>query len=529
MPPLSLAVREITSVSVTFALAAASSDGDPSLASLGIIEEAVEAEHVEDAQETQDTKKSGRRSLVSGALASGLSVEVDGQPWRRVLIRVDDKNDEAVIVIYGLMPGRQYDIILALVRAGQKNSLHRQVLTEGKLDSLFFFFVLLAMLTWFDIEKTSSTSAQDDTDSTAPYDPSNNASDHQSSSSSSSNVPDTPPVDAASTFTPLTLEDRLNQLQHSLSLITAERESLTTNLKSARKESQKADAALRSEIDVLKRASERHISSENRSKQKVLALQEAAKRAQISATEMEEELAEVNEMLPGLERERDAAEAEYKSVKQEADRVQKDRDLEAEKGKKRVEAMRTEITSLTNKVDRLNAKREKLETGTILDLERQLKEIGEEMERVELGPYPEYTGFAMENMDFDPSASYASEPLANLHLNSQSNSQPQIGLSNPNLNTYWTHAREHTSPQSSLSSSQHPSTHITPSQAPPKGASGLHRHKSANSYIPSSTSTLSSLAPAFEPGRPFKQAPPLRASNSQSSSTSIPPPKWPPL
>lgn len=136
-PPLSLSVREITSVSATFILSATFHDingeGDPTLASLGITEDEPndgEEEVVdEDNSESPGPKKA---SLVSGALAGGLSVDIDGAPWRRVLIRIDDKADEAVIIIYGLMPGRQYDIDLELVQGGQKNSIRRQVVTEGQ-------------------------------------------------------------------------------------------------------------------------------------------------------------------------------------------------------------------------------------------------------------------------------------------------------------------------------------------------------------------------------------------------------------
>ncbi|KAF8146172.1 hypothetical protein K438DRAFT_528423 [Mycena galopus ATCC 62051] len=50
----------------------------------------------------------------------------------------------------------------------------------------------------------------------------------------------------------LMLADRLNQLQHTLSLITSERDSLCVSLKTAGQDAQKADAALRSEIEILK-------------------------------------------------------------------------------------------------------------------------------------------------------------------------------------------------------------------------------------------------------------------------------------
>lgn len=134
IPPLTLSVREITSVSVTFILSATpSGETDSLLAGLGL--DPPEAEHDEDSDD--EHKKA---SVVSSALAGGLSVEVDRSLWRRVFIRIDEKADEAVIIIYGLMPGRQYDVDLELVQGGQKNRLERRVVTaEGGEFCLLLF------------------------------------------------------------------------------------------------------------------------------------------------------------------------------------------------------------------------------------------------------------------------------------------------------------------------------------------------------------------------------------------------------
>ena len=71
---VSLSVREITSVSVTFSLVC----DEPSV------------------------------------LAGGISVTVNSAAWPRAFVRIDEQMDEAVIIIYALMPGRQYDVELAL-------------------------------------------------------------------------------------------------------------------------------------------------------------------------------------------------------------------------------------------------------------------------------------------------------------------------------------------------------------------------------------------------------------------------------
>jgi hypothetical protein len=112
-------------------------DGDvePSLTSLDFITTAGDR-YDEDSDESDnaDTLQHKKKSVISDALAGGLSVNVNGSNWQRVFIRIDDTADEAVIIIYGLMPGRQYDIDLALVQ-GEQNKIRRQVITQGALVS----------------------------------------------------------------------------------------------------------------------------------------------------------------------------------------------------------------------------------------------------------------------------------------------------------------------------------------------------------------------------------------------------------
>ena len=128
---LALSVREITSVSATFVISSSlSSNGtDPSLASLGLTTDDISDYENDDERLTDGDKD---KTLMGDALAKGLSVNVNGAPWQRVLIRIDDHTDEAVIVIYGLMPGIYYDIDLGLVRGGQNSTLRGQITTQGE-------------------------------------------------------------------------------------------------------------------------------------------------------------------------------------------------------------------------------------------------------------------------------------------------------------------------------------------------------------------------------------------------------------
>ncbi|KAJ3480477.1 hypothetical protein NLJ89_g12276 [Agrocybe chaxingu] len=249
------------------------------------------------------------------------------------------------------MPGRQYDIELGLAHGGQ---LRRQVTTEEHPDEIHS-----------DPESPTMESSSDphSTPSTSP----------------SRTVPGTPP-----TATPqITLEDRLNQLQHNLSVVNQERETLLASLKSSRRDAQKADAALRSEIDTLKRTSEKNSAAELRGKQKVLALQEAVKRAQNATKETEEMALQVESEVPGLTKRKEEKEAEHMRMKAQADKVRKKRCSLEEKERKKMDAMRAELTGLTNKLERLGGKREKLEKTVIPDLEEKLRSVAQEIEQEE--------------------------------------------------------------------------------------------------------------------------------------------------
>jgi hypothetical protein len=132
LPPLTLSVREVTSVSVTFLLSATIAP-PPDLE----LDPEIHAEliHPDDQSNQQPC------SIISEALAKGLSVKVNGSPWQRVFIRIDDSADEAVIIIYGLMPGRQYDIDLGIVHA--RHLKRQQITTQG---SVFLIFALPLLL-----------------------------------------------------------------------------------------------------------------------------------------------------------------------------------------------------------------------------------------------------------------------------------------------------------------------------------------------------------------------------------------------
>ncbi|KAJ8087282.1 hypothetical protein PM082_006112 [Marasmius tenuissimus] len=384
IPPLTLSVREITSVSVTFILSASSGPlaGEPDIAALlediqhrGDDEVDGDEEDNSTSNSESEAKKpsSSPPSVVSRALAGGLSVEVDHGSWRRVLIRIDDKADEAVIIVYGLMPGRQYDVDLELV---QGQTMRSQVVTQGG-DS--------SPSNGTAAEAEASTTPTGPTDESTPTRPSTPPPNASASSQASSNQPQhSQPSGTSFSFAPLTLEDRISQLQQTLSLLNSETATLTASLKSAKRDSQKADAALRSEIEVLRRASERHNAGELRSKQKVLALQEAVKRANSSVTETKAEIQQVEEANPELEAERDQKEKEYQRILAQADKVRAEREHEEEVVRKRIDGYKSELNTLNKAQEKLEAKQEKAENGVLKELQEKLDMVEQELQEMEM-------------------------------------------------------------------------------------------------------------------------------------------------
>lgn len=263
---------------------------------------------------------------------------------------------------------------------------------------MLFFKTRISMLMR---RKDSDRSPADDHDPSATYDtpPESNTPSQPSATPSHLPLP-TPPQSPSPTSHPsshISVEDRVAQLQHTLTILHGERATLTTSLKTARRDAQKADAVLRSQIDTLRRASEKNTAAENRARQKVLALQEAVKRAQTATEEMEELVKEVENALPALQRERREKERVYNSVFVEAEKTRKEMEREQENVRK-VERGEADLGALGNRLERINAKREKLEGegGTIQDLEEELREVQREIERAEMDPYGFSAGGSME-------------------------------------------------------------------------------------------------------------------------------------
>jgi hypothetical protein len=122
---LSLQVREITSVSVTFILSSSDSSGSSPL-------ELDSGDEDDDGGEFNDGNPSG----ISDTLGRGLAVKVNGLPWEKVVMHVDeDADEEAIIILYGLMPSRVYEVELSIV--AREQSIMGNVTTEAEQGECF--------------------------------------------------------------------------------------------------------------------------------------------------------------------------------------------------------------------------------------------------------------------------------------------------------------------------------------------------------------------------------------------------------
>ena len=118
IPRLSLTVKEITPVSVTFVLSCA-------------LPANLSDEDFEDEAGSSSDHRAGpsRPPSISECLGKGLAVKVNDTPWQRVVMHIDDDMDEdALVILYGLLPAREYEVELA-VAAGE-DSIRGKVTTE---------------------------------------------------------------------------------------------------------------------------------------------------------------------------------------------------------------------------------------------------------------------------------------------------------------------------------------------------------------------------------------------------------------
>ncbi|KAH9962180.1 hypothetical protein BC827DRAFT_1199500 [Russula dissimulans] len=331
-PRLSLSVTEITSVSATFLISSLSSHHD--------------------SFDPNDTIP----PVPADTLSKGLSVKVNGTPWRKCLARLADEADEVMIIIYGLMPGRHYDIELGIIPGDEK--LKGQIVTES--DSPSTIGVHTHSSTAGDRALSDSDSGPDIPPvgafpTTTPNSPAVDPSPSPPS-------PSPPPTPSGGPFlSSQTFEEYLASLRLSLSNLQAEHEMLSNTLKAARRDSQRAQAAQRAEISSLKRAAQKHSAGDTRMKQKVRALEEAVKQAIKCREDVEAEYAVLE--ATRVEQGEDLADASrrFEEARLRAEEWGARRKKAEEEAGSRLHGARAELAAVEARLEKLRAKRERLE------------------------------------------------------------------------------------------------------------------------------------------------------------------------
>jgi len=309
-------------------------------------------------------------------LTNGLAISLNGVPWQKVLVHIEEEtDDEAIVVLYGLFPGKRYDVEVGVVRG------HRDGATVERVGRA--------------TEETPLDSYDSDTD-TAVEDPpflsprvrNRSGSSLQAtyrSPGSPALSPSTPPRpgQGPTESPPLpTLADRLHALQQTLTSLQAQHAQLTTLLKTTRKDSQRSLAMLRSELDGMRRASEKSQGGDMRARQKVLALQEAVRRAERGARECEDEAISTEGEWVELDGECATLESVVRSSRAKEDVARKE--LETVQGKWSViETEREgELGTVRRNWDKWEARRERLDE-VVNGLEKRLEEVLMECESIE--------------------------------------------------------------------------------------------------------------------------------------------------
>ncbi|KAL4068615.1 hypothetical protein V8B97DRAFT_2008880 [Scleroderma yunnanense] len=395
-PHLTLAVREITSVSATFILSSALD----SRAAMSSSIDGTETELILD--RGPSVSPSSTPSVSSSTVPvvdtrrpvladTDLTVVVNGSTWQRFIMRMHDTVDEAIVLIHGLHPGRQYDIDFAL---GGGVVGRGMVITSEEAEGPN----IEEENGHAPVEGTSTTATTTATDlMTSETPPIVGALPIQELSPSTSLCPPSPAPSIPVSHSPSrsatptlaaavqTHEEKLRALSSTLSALNEEQATLQSSLKSTRRDAQKTATTLRTEIDVLRRASEKVVVAESKARQRVRALEDAVKRANEGREEVERETERNERAMPALREKEASAEEGLKKTREEADGVKAEKERKEEEVRKRKESTRVECASLSQKVERLGLKKERLEGSVIPDLEAQLAEIERKIELAERG------------------------------------------------------------------------------------------------------------------------------------------------
>ncbi|KAJ9092857.1 hypothetical protein QFC19_008581 [Naganishia cerealis] len=174
----------------------------------------------------------------------------------------------------------------------------------------------------------------------------------------------------------------IHDLRHLISAAAMEKDELAAQLKKTRRESQKAEAALRAEVEALKRAIEKTALPDLRSRQKSLALQEQVKQAIHGAAEAEREYEEINDGLDSWKEEEDKVKEEWQSMQSARNAALEQKDSVIDLERKARAELDAQLTALKARVHKQSTKKERLHKENE-ELRQKLENVAEARREVE--------------------------------------------------------------------------------------------------------------------------------------------------
>lgn len=240
------------------------------------------------------------------------------------------------------------------------------------------------------------------------------------------------------------------QMRHLVASAHAEKEHLSVQIKEARRASQRAEAALRQEIESVKRAIDKAGSLDMRARQKTLALQEQVKQGWAGAEGAEESAQSVEGGMAELEAQLHAVTLELQAVKEELDGVREREEEIRERDRRSRAEEEKRLAEVQARLDKQRKVKEK-KAGEKADLEKRLESVQREQEETEKrfdemrkraslqaqhqgqaqgqGPYGGYANQGHHGMAWDPweAHAHAHAQHAGTHRLANHPSMPNIG------------------------------------------------------------------------------------------------------
>lgn len=294
----------------------------------------------------------------SSILDSIVNVCINGVPWSKVVIG-DSGMEEAFIVVYGLNPGRDYEMLVNVEDKQAAVTVTTDIDEKRPSDASAILSqsvsnvdrgnaVVSGNATSIPRIKRAHTPPMQDTSETASNEVHEVTASSNTNGSSSNGVANVASIQAA--------------------------------VRKARKDASRAESALRNEIEAIRRGLERMSDVDHRSKQKVLALQESIRQATTHSKDIDEEATAVESERELWEERVKEKDDELEQVRAEVEEKVRLSQSKIRNDTEEVETLEKELNQITKSFEEKSSSKNKLEGEKIVELEQELARIQSEIE-----------------------------------------------------------------------------------------------------------------------------------------------------